>query len=87
MTKPTYDELQAKKAADEKAYELLYKAAVADLKPLLTDDVLIAMVKAAQTVGWGVDLIEINQFIQQCYEMAEKPVPTWEPFEYDGTDG
>jgi len=52
------------------------------LKPLLTDEFLETLRLAVKTCGWSVDHIESAQFVEWCFDLAEKPKPDAKPFDY-----
>lgn len=45
------------------------------LKPLLTDEFLSTLTKAARTCGHTVDYAELVDFVLWCYDVAEKVEP------------
>lgn len=53
------------------------------LRPLLTNEFFASLDLAARTIGWGADLVEINDFIEQCANIAGIPhPPTIDAFQY-----
>jgi hypothetical protein len=56
------------------------------LRPLLTDEFFSTLVLAARTIGWGVDLIEVNNFIEHCYTIADKEFSRASPIVPEGFD-
>ena len=53
-----------------------------ELKPLLTKEFLDVLVQAAKVVGWGVDFIEVRQFVIEVYEIAGVVPPEIEPHNF-----
>lgn len=52
------------------------------LKPLLTDNFLKTLVEAAKVCGWNIDHCVTADFVDWCFEVAEKPAPDLEPYDY-----
>jgi len=44
-------------------------------KKKLTDEFLETLIEAAKEIGWSVDLVEIADFIKECYSLADKDIP------------
>jgi len=67
-------------------YEIESERLDAELKPLLTDEFLDTLVKAACTIGWLVDFTEyertaISSFVESCFEIAGKECPPFDTFQ------
>lgn len=60
---------------DDKEYEKKSSEFEVELKPLLTDEFLATLIKAAKTCGWSVDHIETIHFVIECFDMAGKESP------------
>ena len=46
------------------------------LKKRLTDEFLDTLVEAGRVIGWGVDYWEVKDFINSCFDIAEKDLPS-----------
>lgn len=66
---------------DAKEYDLREKELENKLKPLLTDEFLSTLVRAAKTIGWSVDHQEVCAFVDYCFETAGKECPDLEPYQ------
>ena len=62
---------------DEKAEE-----AEKRLKKMLDDEFLDKLVIAVKTCGNMVDHVESTNFVEWCFELAERDPPDLEPFDY-----
>ncbi|NRF65706.1 hypothetical protein HLB44_01780 [Aquincola sp. S2] len=51
------------------------KAADAALEPVLTDEFLAILVRAARTVGWECDHVATCDFVRKAFGIAAKPEP------------
>ena len=51
-----------------------------DLIPLLTDEFLHTLAEAGRVSGWNNDYTEIDQFIRDMHDLAEKEIPGLEPY-------
>jgi len=60
---------------DDKAYAEKETELENEIKPILTDEFLSTLIKAARTCGWSVDHIETVHFINWCFNVVEKKQP------------
>ena len=62
-------------------YDEEYKLLEQRLRPELTPLFLQTLVMAARSAGWGVDYVEVAQFVQWCHDVADVQCPKeMEPF-------
>ena len=55
-----------------------------ELKPKLTDEFLEKLAEAGKVCGWSGDYHEISEFVEWCFDLAEKDRPTnMESYDYD----
>lgn len=60
-----------------------------ELKSNITPEFLALLVECAKVVGWGVDFIEVKEFVSEVHTIAGVPEPTnadIEPYPYDDED-
>ena len=68
----------------DEEYEKEYERLKSELKPFLTEDFLKTLIKAAKTVGWSVDYIEVKSFVQSVFDIADVDWPeggVWDELE------
>ena len=55
-----------------------------ELKPKLTNEFLENLAEAGKVCGWSGDYHEISEFVEWCFDLAEKDRPTnMESYDYD----
>ncbi|MDD5510622.1 MAG: hypothetical protein PHI12_07430 [Dehalococcoidales bacterium] len=53
------------------------------LKPRMTDEFLSTLVELAKTVGWLLDYVEVEAFVRNAFDFADKKLPDMTPYEDD----
>jgi len=58
---------------DDKEYDAIDTEFEGILKPFLTEEFLTILQMAVRVCGWSVDHVESAQFVDWCFNLAEKP--------------